>query len=303
MMILASRARSPQARTNEAILLSGLAIIGASAYYYQMKKKNYVACEGKSDSTVVREKTLGYSWFQTITLRETQLVGNNTKLLRFDLPKKDQVAGHTVHSVVLLRIAKPGTENNYWPTYVLRPYTPVSEDTALGYIEFIIKSYEDGKASKYLHSLKPGDKIQIWGPISKYTYETNKYDSIGLIAGGSAIAPMLQLLRKVLNNPEDKTKVSFLYCNSTEEDIILREELDEMAATHPDQFKVTHIISKPSATWGGESGRITAELVKKHMPLPNDNSLMLVCGPNGLVRHVVGSRGRIFNGKKGILEE
>lgn len=110
-------------------------------------------------------------------------------------------------------------------------------------------------------------------------------------------------MRKILNNPEDKTKVSFLYCNSTEEDIILREELDNMAAKRPDQFKITHIISKPSATWGGESGRITAEMVKKHMPLPNDNSMMLVCGPKGLVRQLVGSRGFILNSTKGILEE
>ncbi|KAM3588381.1 hypothetical protein VKS41_000827 [Umbelopsis sp. WA50703] len=301
MRNLASRAQSPRAPGKRVLLISGLAIVGATVYC-KVNKTNHVACEGNIDSVTVREKMLRSYWFQTITLRETQTVGNNTKLLRFDLPKEDQVAGHTVSSILLARIAKPGTENNYWPSYVYRPYTPVSEETALGHIDFVIKCYENGTASKYLHSLKPGDKIQVWGPIRGLKYEANRFESLGLIAGGSGITPMLQLVRKVLNNPEDKTKVSLLFCNSTEEDILLREELNDMATKHPDRFKVTHVISKPSKSWEGESGRITAEMVKKHMPLPSDNSKLLVCGPDGMVRQVVGSKG-FRNNTKGILAE
>lgn len=43
---------------------------------------------------------------------------------------------------------------------------------------------------------------------------------------------MLQVASEIVSNPEDKTQVSLIFANQTEEDIILRDELDQMAAKH-----------------------------------------------------------------------
>ena len=48
---------------------------------------------------------------------------------------------------------------------------------------------------------------------------------------------MFQVAQEILRNPEDKTQVSLIFANQTEEDIILRKELDDMAAKH-DNFQV-----------------------------------------------------------------
>lgn len=58
------------------------------------------------------------------------------------------------------------------------------------------------------------------------------------IAGGSGITPMYQVAQEILRNPEDKTQVSLIFANQTEQDIILRKELDDLAAKH-DNFQVS----------------------------------------------------------------
>ena len=51
------------------------------------------------------------------------------------------------------------------------------------------------------------------------------------------MTPMLQIIQEVVKNQQDETEVTFLFANKTEDDIILRKELDDLAAKH-DKFKV-----------------------------------------------------------------
>lgn len=60
---------------------------------------------------------------------------------------------------------------------------------------------------------------------------------------------MLQLIRHVTKDPHDNTKLSLIFANQTEKDILLRAELEEVAAKHPDQFKLWYTIDVASAGW------------------------------------------------------
>ena len=63
------------------------------------------------------------------------------------------------------------------------------------------------------------------------------------IAGGSGLTPMLQVAQEITRNPEDKTEVTLVYANVSEDDILLKRELDDMARKHKN-FKVCwHPIS------------------------------------------------------------
>ena len=75
---------------------------------------------------------------------------------------------------------------------------------------------------RHLCSLKAGDTIMMKGPWKRLEYEANKYKKIGMIAGGTGLTPMLQVLREVLNNPLDKTKVTLVYGNQSEDQILLK---------------------------------------------------------------------------------
>lgn len=50
----------------------------------------------------------------------------------------------------------------------------------------------------------------------------------------------VQVAKAILKDPEDKTQVALIYANQTPDDILLRDELDKMAAKHHN-FKVHYV--------------------------------------------------------------
>lgn len=54
---------------------------------------------------------------------------------------------------------------------------------------------------------------------------------------------MLQIIKAILKDKDDTTKVSLLFANQTEEDILLRSEL-ELFAKHDKQFKLWYTVDR-----------------------------------------------------------
>lgn len=70
---------------------------------------------------------------------------------------------------------------------IVRPYTPISASDKEGELVLLIKKYDDGNASKHIHSLKPGETLGIKGPFPKFDYKINQFEEVGLIGGGSGM--------------------------------------------------------------------------------------------------------------------
>ena len=66
---------------------------------------------------------------------------------------------------------------------------------------------------------------------------------VSMIAGGSGITPMLQVITAVLNDPADATEMALLYANRTEGDILVRPELEAYRREHPHRFRVWYTLS------------------------------------------------------------
>ena len=92
--------------------------------------------------------------------------------------------------------------------------------------------------------MKVGDKLDFKGPILKRAYKPNEYEHIGMIAGGTGITPMLQVIDEIIENPADKTKVSLIFANQSVNDILLKEQLDKREQLHPDQLKIYYVVDK-----------------------------------------------------------
>lgn len=115
--------------------------------------------------------------------------------------------------------------------------------------------------SQYLENLKIGDTIAIRGPSGRLIYQGNgkfsikklrneppqivEVSKVNMIAGGTGITPMLQIIRHIARDKNDKTQLALLFANQTERDILLRNELEEVARNHPEQFKLWYTLDTP----------------------------------------------------------
>ena len=108
-----------------------------------------------------------------------------------------------------------------------------------------------------------------------------------MVAAGTGITPMLQLIRGILSNGDDETALSLVFQNRGLEDILLRDELDALVAANPGRLTVTYVLSKPHDGWDSADGRhvgghITADLLRNQLPAPADgDTLVCLCGPGG----------------------
>jgi len=159
----------------------------------------------------------------------------------------------------------------------------------------VIERFADGgKMSQYLDTLRVGAQVTLSGPWGRIEYvapgvfdvggERLSARKVGMLAGGTGITPRLQVIAAVLKDATDPTELSLLYANQSADDILVREQLEELAAAHPRRFRVWYTVDRPAAGWAYSSGFITDGMISEHLPPPADDTLVLMCGPPPMVK-------------------
>uniref|UniRef100_A0A4W5QDK9 NADH-cytochrome b5 reductase n=1 Tax=Hucho hucho TaxID=62062 RepID=A0A4W5QDK9_9TELE len=237
-----------------------------------------------------------------LKLIDKEIISHDTRKFRFALREKDHVLGLPFGQHIYLSAKPDGV-------LVVRPYTPVSSDDDVGFVDLVVKIYyknvnpkfpEGGKMSQYLESLRIGDTIDFRGPSGLLVYQGNgafaikaekkaepvikTAKQVGMIAGGTGITPMLQLITAIMKDPQDQTVCHLLFANQTEKDILLRPELEEIAANHPTRFKLWFTLDRAPEEWEYSHGFISEDMVRDHLPPPGDDTLILLCGPPPMIQ-------------------
>jgi cytochrome-b5 reductase len=145
---------------------------------------------------------------------------------------------------------------------IVRSYTPISGDHQPGFFDLLIKSYPTGNISKYMASLVIGQTIKVKGPKGAMVYTPNMVRRFGMIAGGTGITPMLQIIRAIIRGRKtgDATEVDLIFANVAKEDILLKEDLDELAREDK-RFRVYYVLNNPPEGWDGGVGFVTPEMI------------------------------------------
>lgn len=220
-------------------------------------------------------KVLNKDEFQQFPLIQKIVLSKDSAIFRFGLPNPTDVLGLPIGQHIQIKADVDGKN-------VMHSYTPTSLDQdSKGYFDLLIKVYPDGKLSNHINNLKLGETINVKGPKGFYIYEENMLNHICMVAGGTGITPMYQIIKAILSNPNDKTKITLLYGSQTEDDILLKQELDEFNKTS-DNFNLIYFLDKETENWEGESGYISESHVEKYFPKPSTDVQLLICGPPGL---------------------
>jgi cytochrome-b5 reductase len=244
----------------------------------------------------------------SLKLIEKETLSSDTRRFRFALPSPDMALGLPVGNHMTLSFTDASG------AVVTRPYTPVTSDEVRGYCDLVVKVYfggvnprfpASGAMTQHLEALAIGDAITAEGPSGRIVYAgrgalsvkdyaagttaVRNATHIGMIAGGSGITPMLALIRAVFSDPADTTRVSLVYANQTPADVLLRAELDAIAAAHPN-FKVYYTVDRVpegSAPWSFGTGFVSADMFAAHLPPPGAATQVLLCGPPGMINNAV----------------
>jgi len=241
--------------------------------------------------------------FKPFSLIEKEVLNHDTRRFTFALQTPTTKLGLPIGQHIALKFKDANGKN------VQRSYTPTTGDETPGKVSFVIKVYkanvhpkfpEGGKLSQHLDSLSIGDTIDMKGPKGHLEYlgngnftvkpmgkplQSRKATHFGMIAGGTGITPMLQVLHAIFRNENDKCTASLLYANQAEEDILVREELEKLQKQFPDRFSLHYTLDRPSSDWKGSTGFVTKQMIESYvLKGSTDNSQVLMCGPPPMLK-------------------
>ena len=153
------------------------------------------------------------------------------------------------------------------------------------HLALTVQRLGDGEVSPYLtDELRPGDKIELRGPIGGYfVWEPSERGPLMLVAGGSGIVPLMAMIRTRAAAGDD-TETRLLYSSRSQDDVIYRDELERLSGNG---LTVVHALtdSQPPG-WTSYARRVDAEMLAEVAPSPAERPRFYACGPTPFVEAV-----------------
>ena len=151
--------------------------------------------------------------------------------------------------------------------------------------------------SQHLDSLPLGSEIEVKGPLGHIEYtgrghflvdgKQKKAKKLAMLAGGTGITPIFQVAQAILKDPEDETEMFLVYANRTENDILMRDELDEWSRSDK-RFNVWYVVQESVREgWEYSVGVVSESIMREHLPSASADSLALACGPPPMIKFAV----------------
>ncbi len=155
-------------------------------------------------------------------------------------------------------------------------------------VSLTVEDLEDGEVSPYLaRELRPGDEIELRGPIGGYfAWDAGRAERpLLLVGGGSGFVPLMAMLRHRAN-AGDETPARALVSARSLEDVLYRAELDALAAADPALTVATTLTRVQPPGWTGYARRVDPAMLAEIGFAPTEAPDVFVCGPTSFVEGV-----------------
>ena len=162
-----------------------------------------------------------------------------------------------------------------------RSYSMANPPSRRSGIEIMVKLMPGGLFSSYVtQQLRAGERLTLQGPYGNFYLRDTKHEAV-FIAGGSGMAPILSLLRDMVEH-KDSRPVTYFYGARTRRDLFLLDELQGFERQLAN-FRFVPALSEATAddAWLGETGLIT-EVVKRLIPNGREREGYM-CGPVAMI--------------------
>ncbi len=131
---------------------------------------------------------------------------------------------------------------------------------------------------RVLFKLQPGTELNMAEPMGDFVLPKLIQTPLVFVAGGIGITPFHSMLDWLAATGEQRP-IKLLYGVRSEDEIIFQDTFAKAAV------KSTIMVGEPSAAWGGERGRLSAELILG-LEKPSEDTLVYVSGPEPMVEHL-----------------
>lgn len=151
-----------------------------------------------------------------------------------------------------------------------------------GTIELLQSVAPMGEGSKWLLGLRPGDPVELLGPLGKFVLQKESLRPKVFVATGCGIAPIRAMIVDVLGQQraDSREQITLFWGLRHETDVFWKQEFDAFALQHPN-FHYTITLSQPTDGWTGVRGRVTRHVVSETPDVVNAE--FYLCGSRAMI--------------------
>ncbi|MCK4607489.1 MAG: dihydroorotate dehydrogenase electron transfer subunit [candidate division Zixibacteria bacterium] len=197
-------------------------------------------------------------------LKKRRSLGNDYYSLTFSPYSQAERCrpGHFVH------LKLPGND-----VFFRRAFSIAAVSPSAGEMEIIFKIV--GRGTRAMAHLRPGDPINLLGPLGTPFKRPRKREHTLMVAGGIGFPPLLFLARDMISRGHDPKRIEFFYGGRTAGDVIERSRIKKLGVTFRPVTEDGSLGSKGLVTVPVE------EFIENH---DNGNCRIYGCGPEGMLK-------------------
>jgi Na+-transporting NADH:ubiquinone oxidoreductase subunit F len=172
---------------------------------------------------------------------------------------------------------------------VIRAYSMANYPEEKGIIKFNIRiatpppgtKHPPGLMSSYVFNLKPGDKVDVYGPFGEFFAKDTDAEMV-FIGGGAGMAPMRSHIFDQLLRLNSQRKITFWYGARSLRELFYQEDFDQLQDKYENfTWHIALSDPQPEDKWKGYTGFIHNVLYDNYLrdhPAPEDCEFY-ICGP------------------------